>query len=113
VQVEKFNKKYDLDELYKKYRSGDVKLPEFQSKLEEFEKFIAKTKDYTELEDFHPGQVVYDQDRGWLLADYGSHNKKFTGNGNATAVDGWGKYLPKDHLEYFQKVIRDARSVAP
>ncbi|NDG85660.1 MAG: hypothetical protein EBX52_11585, partial [Proteobacteria bacterium] len=86
VVVEKFNKKYDLSELYKKAMARQIPEAEYKDRMMEFEKFIVKTKDYTALEDFHPGQVVYDEKRGWILADYGAENTKFNGVGNATAV---------------------------
>jgi hypothetical protein len=109
VVVEKFNKKYDLNELHKKFLAREIPQSEYQEKMMEFEKFIVKTKDYTSLEDFHPGQVVYDEKRGWLLADYGAENTKFTGAGSGTAVDGWGSYLPQAYVEHFQGLIRGAR----
>lgn len=87
--------------------------PDKEKYYKEFEEFAKRTKDFETLEDFRPDQVLYDKDRGWVLADYGVENRSFDGNGKMTVFDQNWDDLDPSRLSKYKEIVIQERKVPP
>jgi len=110
VVVEKLTNRYGISN-YMDYLSARSDLPDEVAKKmdDDLLKFAEKTSRLEYIGDFHPRQLVYSDEKGWVIVDFSEEVTTYSGHGDGTVFD--RKFAQFLSPNVYRELIESVRKV--